>query len=147
MTLLLPIYAVSLLNFKSPPDFRTAKKGVLSGVMEKLKKFLTDTWKVLLAISVVTATLLYTLAFDGSVTPFVISFTTCVFVLFLKALKRLILTIRAFVCLKKSGCITGKNKEENMFWRFEFLITVGLFFIAGYFLFSTICLITETVWR
>ena len=75
MTLLLPIYAVSSLNSKFLPDFRTAKKGVLSGVMEKLKKFLTDTWKVLLAISVVTATLLYTLAFDGSVMPFVISKT------------------------------------------------------------------------
>ena len=110
--------------------------------MKKLKKFLKDTGKVLLAIFIVTTSLLYALVFDGSEIPFIISFTACSVILFLNALKRLIFTIRAFVYLKKSDLITGEKKGENTFWRLEFLTDIGLFLMAGYFLYSLICILT-----
>lgn len=109
--------------------------------MKKLKKFFKDTWKVLIAIFIVTASLLYVLIFDGSDIPFVVTFTACIVILFLKALKNLINTIRTFFYLKKSGLISGKNKNENNFWRGEFEIRIFLFLSAGWFLAELICII------
>lgn len=91
-------------------------------------------WKVLLAIFIVTASLLYTLIFDGSEIPFLVTFMACSVILFLKALKSLINTIRVFVYLKKSGVITGEDKKENMFWHTQFEISTALFLAAGWFL-------------
>lgn len=96
-----------------------------------MKKFLKDTWKILLAIFIVTASLLYALIFDGSEIPFLVTFMACVVILFLKALKSLINTIIVFIRLKKSGTITGKNKEENLFWRMQIERSIFLFLMAG----------------
>lgn len=99
-----------------------------------MKKFFKDTWKVLLAIFIVTASLLYTLIFDGSEIPFLVTFMACSIILFLKSLKSLINTIRVFVYLKKSGIISGKDKKENSFWRMQIGGSIVLFLIAGWFL-------------
>ncbi len=80
--------------------------------------------------------------FDGSEIPFEVTFMACIVILFLKALKSLINTIKIFVYLKKSGMITDKNKEENSFRRIqikESIIqqikgSIILFLIAGWFL-------------
>lgn len=109
--------------------------------LEGIKKFLKNTWKVLLVIFIVVATLLYSLIFDGSDIPFTITFTACIVILFLKALKNLINTIRTFFYLKKSGLISGKNKNENNFWRGEFEMHIFLFLSAGWFLAELICII------
>lgn len=99
-----------------------------------IKQFFKDTWKVLLAIFIVTASLLYVLIFDGSEIPFIVTFIACIAILFVKALKSLINTIIVFFRLKKSGVITGENKGENAFWRAEFEIRIALFLLAGWFL-------------
>lgn len=109
--------------------------------IERIKTFLKNTWKVLLAIFIVTASILYVLIFDGSDIPFEVTFTSCIVILFLKALKNLINTIRTFFYLKKSGVISGKNKNENNFWRGEFEICIFLFLIAGWFLAELIFII------
>lgn len=109
------------------------------------QNFFKDTWKVLLAIFIVTASLLYALIFDGSEIPFTVTFTACIAILFLEALKSLINTIIVFVRLKKSGVITGKNKGENMFWRSEFKFRIALFLLAGWFLGELIYVILEAV--
>lgn len=99
-----------------------------------MKKFLKDTWKVLLAIFIVTGSLLYIFIFDGSEIPFLVTFMACIVILFLKALKSLINTIIVFIRLKKSGIITSKNNEENLFWRMQIERSVFLFLMAGWFL-------------
>ncbi len=66
----------------------------------------------------------------------------CIVILFLKALKSLINTIKIFVYLKKTGMITDKNKEENSFRRIQIKESIIqqikgiiiLFLIAGWFL-------------
>lgn len=99
-----------------------------------MKKFLKDTWKVLLAIFIVTGSLLYIFIFDGSEIPFLVTFMACIVILFLKALKSLINTIKVFIYLKKSGTISGKDKEENLFWHIQIERSIILFLIAGWFL-------------
>ena len=101
---------------------------------EGIKTFLKNTWKIFLAVFIIVTTLLYALIFDGSDIPFLVTFTACAVILFLKALKSLINTIRTFFYLKKSGIISGENKNENNFWRGEFEIRIFLFLIAGWFL-------------
>lgn len=99
-----------------------------------MKKFFKDTRKVLLTIFIVTASLLYVLIFDGSEIPFLITFMACIVILFLKAVKTLINTIRVFIYLKKSGMITEEDKEENVFWRIQTGRSIVLFLIAGWLL-------------
>ncbi len=128
------IYAAIIILFIGTPLYIAHKS-------EGIRAFLKNTWKVLLAIFIVVATLLYSLIFDGSDIPFTITFTACIVILFLKALKNLINTIERFFYLKKSGIISGKNKNENNFWRGEFAICIFLFLIAGWFLAELICII------
>lgn len=110
-----------------------------------MKKFFKDTWKVLLAIFIVTISLLYVLIFDGSEIPFVATFTACVAILFLKTLKSLINTIRVFFLLKKSGIISGKDKYENTFWKELFELRIALFLVAGWFLSELIYIILKAI--
>lgn len=56
--------------------------------MNKLKKFLKDTWKTLLVIFI--ATLFYYLVFDGSRIPFLVTFLFVLIIIFIKCIKSLI---------------------------------------------------------
>ncbi|MCM1507462.1 MAG: hypothetical protein NC177_10060 [Ruminococcus flavefaciens] len=109
--------------------------------MKKLIKFLKDTWKTLLVIFIVTATLLHVLIFDGSIIPFAVSVISCLFILFLNSLKSLTDTVKMFYILKKEGTITGKDKKENTFWRIELEIRMGVFLITTYFFVSFVYII------
>lgn len=109
--------------------------------MKKLRKFLKDTWTILLAVFVVVATLLYVLIFDGSIIPFSVSVISCLFILFLKSLKSLTDTIKMFYVLKKEGTITGKDKKENTFWHIELEIRIGVFLITTWFFVSFVYII------
>lgn len=99
-----------------------------------MKKFFRDTWKILLAIFIVTASLLYSLIFDGSEIPFMVTFMACMVILFLKALKSLINTVRVFFLLKKWGIISGENEKENTFWHIQIGMNTAIFLAAGWFL-------------
>ncbi|MCM1507460.1 MAG: hypothetical protein NC177_10050 [Ruminococcus flavefaciens] len=53
-------------------------------------KFLKDTWKPLLVIFIVIATLFYYLVFDGSRIPFLVTFLFVLAIIFIKCIKSLI---------------------------------------------------------
>lgn len=79
--------------------------------MRKLKKFFRDTWKILLAIFIIVTTLLYSLIFDGSETPFLVSFMSAFVILFLKSVKDTIIFAKQFSYLKKSGFFTNDSER------------------------------------
>ncbi|MDE5582989.1 MAG: hypothetical protein K2J08_04745 [Ruminococcus sp.] len=79
--------------------------------MRKLKKFFNDTWKILLAIFIIVATLLYSLIFDGSEIPFLVSFMSAFVILFLKNVKDTIIFAKQFSYLKKSGFFTHDDER------------------------------------
>lgn len=110
-----------------------------------MKKFFRDTWKILLAIFIVTASLLYSLIFDGSEIPFIVTFTACMAILFLKALKSLINTVRIFFHLKKWGIISGTDKKENTFWHIQIGMSTAIFLAAGGFLGELIYIIMGAI--
>lgn len=113
--------------------------------MKKFKKFFKDAWKILLAIFIVTASLLYALIFDGSEMFFAVTFTACLVILFLKTLKNLTNTIKVFIYLKKSGVITGEDKKENVFWHKLLELRTVLFIMAGWILGKIIYIIWEGI--
>lgn len=76
-----------------------------------MKKFLKDTWKILLVIFIIVATLLYGLIFDGSEIPFLVSFMGAFVILFIKNVKDTIVFSRKFSYLKKTGFFTGDEKS------------------------------------
>ena len=81
----------------------------------KLKKFFKDTWKILLAIFIIVATLLYSLIFDGSGIPFLVSFISAFMILFLKNVKDTIIFAKQFSYLKKSGFFTHDDKSRKIY--------------------------------
>ncbi|MDE6666643.1 MAG: hypothetical protein K2K14_10750 [Ruminococcus sp.] len=83
--------------------------------MKKLKKFFKDTWKTLLVIFIVVATLLYSLIFDGSDIPFSVSFMGAFVILFLKNVKDTIIFSRQFSYLKKSGFFMNDDKSRKIY--------------------------------
>ncbi len=85
--------------------------------MKKLKKFFKDTWKVLLAIFIVVATLLYSLIFDGSEIPFLVSFMSAFVILFLKNIKDTIIFAKQFNYLKKSGFFTYDDEISQKIYK------------------------------
>lgn len=109
-----------------------------------MKKFLKDTWKVLLAIFIVTTSLLYALIFDGSEMFFAVTFTACLVILFLKALKNLISTIKAIICLRKLGVINN-DKEKSKLWKKLLGLRTVLFIMAGWILGEIIYIIWEGI--
>ncbi|MCM1507461.1 MAG: hypothetical protein NC177_10055 [Ruminococcus flavefaciens] len=83
--------------------------------MNKLKKFFKDTWKPLLVIFIVVATLLYGLIFDGSEIPFLVAFMSAFVILFLKNLIPTILFAKKFSYLKKTGFFTGDERSQEIY--------------------------------
>jgi len=110
--------------------------------MWKLIKFLKDTWKVLFAVFIVTATLLYSLIFDGSPLPFAATLAACIAIIFVKILKVLIDTV-IFFYRKKSGSISDENKIN--FRRSELAFCIFMLFWTGWFLFELINLAFGTI--
>ena len=96
--------------------------------MDKLKKFLKDTWKVLLVIFIVVATLLYGLIFDGSAIPFLVAFMSAFVILFLKNVTTTILFARKFSYLKKSGFFTGDEISQEIYKQCTETIHANIFF-------------------
>ena len=96
------------------------------------KQFFKDTWKVLLAIFIVTASLLYALIFDGSEMPFVVSFMASIIILTLKAVKSWANTIKDYINLKKSGSIPDKDKKEISIGKF--MVQTAILAFAVWFL-------------
>ncbi|MDE6780001.1 MAG: hypothetical protein K2J40_00885 [Ruminococcus sp.] len=80
-----------------------------------MRKFLKDTWKVLLIIFIITATLLYGLIFDGSGIPFLVSFISAFVILFLKNVKDTIIFAKQFSYLKKSGFFTDDDISREIY--------------------------------
>ncbi|MDE6540118.1 MAG: hypothetical protein K2K66_07995 [Ruminococcus sp.] len=98
--------------------------------MRKLKKFFKDTWKVLLAIFIVTATLLYSLIFDGSGIPFLVSFMSAFVILFLKNVKDTIIFAKQFSYLKKSGFFTDDDISRERYKRCREITHANIFFVV-----------------
>ena len=99
--------------------------------MRKLKKFFKDTWKVLLAIFIVTATLLYGLIFDGSGIPFLESFMSAFVILFLKNVKDTIIFAKQFSYLKKSGFFTHDDeRNREIYKRCREITYANIFFVV-----------------
>ncbi len=82
---------------------------------EGTKIFLKNTWKVLLAIFIIVATLLYALIFDGSEIPFFVSFMGAFAILFIKNVKDTIIFSRQFSSLKKTGFFTDNEKSIKIY--------------------------------
>lgn len=80
-----------------------------------MKKFFRDTWKTLLVIFIVVATLLYGLIFDGSDIPFLVSFMGAFVILFIKNVKDTIIFSRAFSYLKKTGFFTDDDRSRKIY--------------------------------
>lgn len=80
--------------------------------------------KIILAIFIVTATLLHVLIFDENKILFAVSVISCLFVLFLNSLTDI---VKMFYIMKKEG------KKENKFRRIELEIRIGVFLITTYF--------------
>lgn len=85
--------------------------------MWKIRKFFKDTWKTLLVIFIVTATLLYSLIFDGSDIPFFISFMSAFVILFLHNVKETIIFAKKFSYLKKSGFFTHDDERSRKIYK------------------------------
>lgn len=88
--------------------------------------------KIILAIFIVTATLLHVLIFDENKIFFAVSVISCLFVLFLNSLADI---VKIFYIMKKEG------KKENKFRRIELKIRIGVFLITTYFFVSFVYII------
>lgn len=109
-------------NQKYKPDYITPAK-----------QFFKDTWKVMLAIFIVTASALYALIFDGSEMPFVVSFMASIIILTLKAVISWVNTIKDYINLKKSDTIPNKDKEKEIL-RTGIIIQTAILAFAVWFL-------------
>ncbi len=99
--------------------------------MKKLKKFFKDTWKTLLVIFIVVATLLYTLIFDGSDIPFLISFMSAFVILFIRCVKSLIMAVKIFIVFKILGEVAGMNEKNNKFLYKTVLTNIFFVLLSG----------------
>lgn len=96
--------------------------------MNKLKKFFKDTWKTLLVIFIVVATLEYGLIFDGSEIPFLVAFMSAFVLLFLKNVKDIIIFSIQFSYLKKTGFFTDDEKSQEIYKQCRERIHANIFF-------------------
>lgn len=97
--------------------------------LEGIKKFLKNTWKTLLVIFIVVATLLYALIFDGSEIPFSVSFIGAFVILFIKNVKDTIIFSRQFSYLKKTGFFTDDDISRKRYKQYRTTIRSGIFFV------------------
>lgn len=97
--------------------------------IERIKTFLKNTWKVLLVIFIVVATLLYGLIFDGSEIPFVISFIGSFVILFIKNVKDTIKFSRQFNYLKKTGFFTDDDISRKIYEYCRSVTHANIFFV------------------
>lgn len=116
------IYAAIMILFIGTPLYIAHKS-------EGIKKFLKNTWKVLLVIFIVVATLLYGLIFDGSEIPFLVSFMGAFVILFIKNVKDTIKFSRAFSYLKKTGFFTDDDISRKRYKQCRTTIRSGIFFV------------------
>lgn len=115
--------------------------------MNKLKKFLKDTWKTLLIIFIVVATLLYGLIFDGSDIPFLVAFMSAFVILFLKNVISTVLFAKKFSYLKKTRFFTDDEKSQEIYKQCRERIHANIFFtlLSGAWLFYLIISLTGAV--
>lgn len=115
--------------------------------LEGIKKFLKNTWKVLLVIFIVVATLLYALIFDGSEIPFSVSFIGAFVILFIKNVKDTIIFSRAFSYLKKTGFFTDDDISRKRYEYCRRVTHANIFFVllSGAWLFYLIISLTKGV--
>lgn len=116
------IYLTIMILFIGTPLY-TAHK------LEGIKTFLKNTWKTLFIIFIVVATLLYGLIFDGSETPFAISFIGSFVILFIKNVKDTITFSRQFSYLKKTGFFTDDDISQKIYEQCRTKIRSGIFFV------------------
>lgn len=116
----------------------------IAGKSEGIKTFLKNTWKIMLVIFIVVATLLYGLIFDGSEMPFVISFIGSFVILFIKNVKNTIASSRQFSYLKKTGFFTDDDTSRNIYEHCRKGIQTNIFFslLSGAWLFYLIINLT-----
>lgn len=93
-----------------------------------MRKFLKDTWKVLLIIFIVTLTLLYVLIFDGSEIPFVVSFISAFAILFIYNVKDTIIYIKNFSYLKKSDFFSHHYRDRDIYNECISVIKIKIFY-------------------
>lgn len=112
--------------------------------LEGIKKFLKNTWKTLLVIFIVVATLLYGLIFDGSEMPFAISFIGSFVILFIKNVKNTITFSRQFNYLKKTGFFADDDKSREIYEQCRQKTHENIFFVllSGAWLFYLITSLT-----
>ncbi len=96
---------------------------------EGIKTFLKNTWKTLLVIFIVVATLLYALIFDGSDIPFLVSFMGAFVILFLKNVKDTIKFSRQFSYLKKTGFFTDDDRSRKIYKQCRKAMQSSIFFV------------------
>lgn len=112
--------------------------------LEGIKTFLKNTWKILLIIFIVVATLLYGLIFDGSEMPFAISFIGSFVILFIKNVKNTITFSRQFNYLKKTGFFTDDDISREIYEQCRQKTHENIFFVllSGAWLFYLIISLT-----
>lgn len=115
--------------------------------MKKLIKFLKDTWKTLLVIFIVVATLLYGLIFDSSEILFLVAFMSAFVILFLKNVIPTILFAKKFSYLKKTGFFTDDEKSQEIHKQCRERIHANIFFtlLSGAWLVYLIICLTGAV--
>lgn len=112
--------------------------------LEGIKTFLKNTWKILLIIFIVVATLLYGLIFDGSEMPFAISFIGAFVILFIKNVKDTIKFSKQFSYLKKTGFFADDDKSWEIYEQCRQKTHENIFFVllSGAWLFYLIISLT-----
>lgn len=131
------IYAAIMILFIGTPLYIAHK-------LEGIKKFLKNTWKTLLIIFIVVATLLYALIFDSSEMPFAISFIGSFVILFIKNVKNTITFSRQFNYLKKTGFFADDDKSREIYEQCRQKTHENIFFVllSGAWLFYLITSLT-----
>ncbi len=138
MTILYIItYAAIIILFIGTPLYIAHKS-------EGIRAFLKNTWKTLLVIFIVVATLLYGLIFDGSEMPFAISFIGSFVILFIKNVKNTITFSRQFNYLKKTGFFADDDKSREIYEQCRQKTHENIFFVllSGAWLFYLITSLT-----
>lgn len=112
--------------------------------LEGIRAFLKNTWKTLLVIFIVVATLLYGLIFDGSEMPFAISFIGSFVILFIKNVKDTIKFSKQFSYLKKTGFFTDDDISREIYEQCRQKTHENIFFVllSGAWLFYLIISLT-----
>lgn len=134
------IYTAIMILFIGTPLYIAHKS-------EGIRAFLKNTWKTLLVIFIVVATLLYSLIFDGSEIPFSVSFMGAFVILFIKNVKDTIKFSRAFSYLKKTGFFADDDKSREIYEYCRSVTHANIFFVllSGAWLFYLIISLTKGV--